>query len=631
MKKFLCTIYFIFSITVIFCQSASDLNEKAMSSYKDNQQKAIQILDKALILAKNDTNLGLIAKIKNNLGIVYRDLGKFEKAKKLSQEALKNAKDSIVIATIYNNIGACNRKLGLYKEAITNYLISLKIYESNQKLKEAATINNNIAVVYTYLNLNKKSLEYYEKAKSVFEKLNNKKGISQTYNNIAIIYANQGNIENALANFRYSLQLEKKLNDKKGIAESANNVGTAHYFLGAIDSAIYYFKTSALIEKRIGNIAGISGSYNNIAQILIENKRLREAKKYLDSAFLIAKEHKTSDDIENSLLNYTDYYEALGNYKTSLNYLKKYHKVNDSIIKKSNIEKIQEIETKYQTEKKEKEIAVQKEQLLEKELEIKNKRLSSILLGFALCIMALISFFIFKRNQLKRKQLQKEIDLKDALATIKTQNRLQEQRLRISRDLHDNIGSQLTFIISSIDNLKFISKDANEKLKDKLAKISSFTSNTIYELRDTIWAMNKSEITIEDLHARILSFVEKAKNATEHISFTVNYNIDKNTSFSSLVGMNIFRVIQEAINNALKYANASKIEINLQKKIDLFEAIVKDNGDGFNIKKITLGNGLSNMEKRMSEINGKVKIASEIKKGTEILITLTLKNTSNDV
>mgnify|MGYP000315454022 CR=1 FL=1 len=114
------------------------------------------------------------------------------------------------------------------------------------------------------------------------------------------------------------------------------------------------------------------------------------------------------------------------------------------------------------------------------------------------------------------KHLQKEIDLKAALATIKTQNRLQEQRLRISRDLHDNVGSQLTFIISSLDNLKYVTKDTNTKLKEKLSNISSFTSDTIYQLRDTIWAMNKNEISIEDLHTRILSFIEKAK--TEQLS-----------------------------------------------------------------------------------------------------------------
>ena len=77
------------------------------------------------------------------------------------------------------------------------------------------------------------------------------------------------------------------------------------------------------------------------------------------------------------------------------------------------------------------------------------------------------------------------------MAKIETQNKLQEQRLRISRDLHDNIGAQLTFIISSIDNLKFGFTDISEKLGSKLSNISSFTQQTIYELRDTIWAMNK--------------------------------------------------------------------------------------------------------------------------------------------
>ena len=206
------------------------------------------------------------------------------------------------------------------------------------------------------------------------------------------------------------------------------------------------------------------------------------------------------------------------------------------------------------------------------------------------------------------------------MATIKTQNRLQEQRLRISRDLHDNIGSQLTFIISSLDNLKYVSKNANEKLKGKLSDISTFTAQTIHELRDTIWAMNKSEITIEDLHTRILSFVEKAKKSTQNIEFEVHQNIEKKVTLSSLKGMNVFRVIQEAINNAIKYAEASSISIQINEKESDIEIIISDNGIGFDITTVNLGNGLSNIEKRISEIDGNVKINSIINKGTNIRI-----------
>src|SRR5690606_2488490 len=201
----------------------------------------------------------------------------------------------------------------------------------------------------------------------------------------------------------------------------------------------------------------------------------------------------------------------------------------------------------FETEKKENEILKQRAQLAEKDLVVRRKNLWLFgSLGFAL-VLALLGYLLFNQQKLKNRQLQKEVELKFALAKIETQNQLQEQRLRISRDLHDNIGAQLTFIISSIDNLKYGFKDISEKLGNKLSSISNFTSQTIYELRDTIWAMNKECITFEDLQSRIANFIEHAKNASEKIEYS--FNIDKNVNdslvFSSVEGMNIYRIIQE--------------------------------------------------------------------------------------
>ena len=136
--------------------------------------------------------------------------------------------------------------------------------------------------------------------------------------------------------------------------------------------------------------------------------------------------------------------------------------------------------------------------------------------------------------------------------------------------------------------------------------------------------MNKNEISLEDLHARILSFIEKAKTVTENINFDIQHEIDEKITFSSIKGMNIFRVIQEAINNSIKYANASKVEIVIVKKEEKLLISIKDNGVGFDINTIDLGNGLSNMEKRMSEIDGSVKINSKKSEGTEIMLRVFL-------
>ena len=202
-----------------------------------------------------------------------------------------------------------------------------------------------------------------------------------------------------------------------------------------------------------------------------------------------------------------------------------------------------------------------------------------------------------------------------------------EQRLQISRDLHDNIGSQLTFIISSVDNIKYAFEIQNSKLDNKLSSISNFAKSTIVELRDTIWAMNNSEITLEDLQTRIHNFIDKAKEAKEEIVFNFNINTSLNSlKFTSIEGMNIYRTIQEAINNSIKYANSSEINIDIIPLDDNISISIQDNGNGFDSQQVDLGNGITNMKKRIEEIGGKIHIDSNVGIGTKINITLPKKS-----
>ena len=137
--------------------------------------------------------------------------------------------------------------------------------------------------------------------------------------------------------------------------------------------------------------------------------------------------------------------------------------------------------------------------------------------------------------------------------------------MRISRDLHDNIGSQLNFLISSMDNMKYIPNE--EKLKYKLTDLTSFTRLTISQLRDTIWAMNKDQLSIEDMQIRILSFLEIAKENTKNIEFIFENHVENiEFIFSPAEGINLFRILQESVNNAIKYASATLIEIRMKEE-----------------------------------------------------------------
>ncbi|SDH98138.1 ATP-binding protein [Winogradskyella thalassocola] len=623
MKLFVFLFLFNFVCVGQTLDSAKKLNDSAVSIYKNQPKKALEIFEQSEAVAKSKNETLEYARAKNGLGLIYRDLGEFEKAIAYANAAMSISKDSLLTASALNNIGRSKRQLGLYEDALTYYLQALDIYDDLNKKEEEATVTNNIGLVYSYLGINDKAIEYHLKAKTAFEALNNKKGISEVYNNIAIIYANDGDLEKALDYFKYSLAIEVDLDDKKGMAESANNVGAVYYYMQEVDSALTYFEQSVSIEKSIGNFAGLPASFNNIAQVLMENKRLSESKTFIDSAYQYAQDYKVATEIENSLLNYSEYYEASQNNSKALDYYKAYSKAKDSLLNIGTNSKIAELEIEYQTEKKEKELLEHRADLAEKELDLSKKNNYILGLSALAIVLMLLGYLIYNQQKLKNRQLKKENELKDALIKIETQSKLQEQRLRISRDLHDNIGAQLTFIISSLDNLKYGFK-LPEKLSQKLVHISEFTTTTIYELRDTIWAMNKNEITFEDLQIRISNFIDTANLAAHNISFHLHIddNVDKEAVFSSVEGMNIYRIIQEAINNALKYAEAKNINLSIKEIDDKLEIVISDNGKGFDETTVELGNGIQNMKKRATEINGILIIESNEGKGTIITLKL---------
>ena len=183
--------------------------------------------------------------------------------------------------------------------------------------------------------------------------------------------------------------------------------------------------------------------------------------------------------------------------------------------------------------------------------------------------------------------------------------------------MHDNIGSQLTFIISSLDNLKYFEFN-KDKLYDKFDSIGTFTRSTITDLRDTIWAMNKEEITFEDLKTRTTNFIEAAKTSLLGITFEFNYPENAPVdSLNSLQGIDVYRIIQEAVNNAIKHAKATKIIVNFELDKEELTISILDNGIGFDAATIEAGNGLQSMQKRAKEINAILTIDS-LENGTKV-------------
>lgn len=588
---------------------------------------AFKYSKKALRLSKLTENQNGIAQSLNDIGIIHYRISDFDSSIVYYKKALDiraKLKDSTRIAAIYNKIGIAYNQLFTLDSAIFYTLESLKIYEDLGLKRYVAVSLNNVANLYRDTKQYQKALQTHRQALQTRNEINDEHGKVQSYVGIGNTYVFLKKNDSARVYYLKAIESGEKLNLIRELSTSYNNLGNINKEEENYNEAIHLFLKAKKIRERLKDNYGIASTSLNLGDLYIRTKNYRLSQKNLYSSLTVAKKIKADELIQNI-------YRALVQLKayqkqsdSIVYYQEQYIKMRDASLNDEVLSQVTNYEKKYESEKKEKEIALQKQELLDQELKLKNRNLYIILISSISVIVLIITIGLYKRQQFKKQQLLKELDLKDALAKIKTQNKLQEQRLEISRDLHDNIGSQLTFIISSIDNLKYVSKDINEAVKDKLSNISSFTFDTIHQLRDTIWAMNKNQISFEEFHSRIMSYIEKAKTVKSELEFDVNNKITSNIVFTSVQGMNLFRVIQEGINNAIKHSEASKIAINFSEKDKSISFEIKDDGKGFDKESFSAGNGISNIENRISSINGKAFINSEPGNGTTISIKMNL-------
>lgn len=558
-----------------------------------------------------------VKQIDSVLNMPYDDIvANTSKSLQLFNKVLSDAKKQnykLGIANSYDKMALCYFYQSKYDLQSKYIFMAIDYFDQLKQYDKVASLYGSYGYHLKRRNLDSGIL-YMQKGLKIGEKHNAEYELRAIYDNYGVLKEMKKEYDSAFLFYNKSLTLKEKANDKIGIPYSLNKIGMLQLTLKQFAKAKQNLDKAYQIRLEIDDKIGIAENLNFYGYYYFETKDHQKSIEYFNKALNESKTYNYNYLTQDNYQKLSELYELNSDYKTALDNFKNYTTYKDSI---SNINlriKQAELDTAFDTERKEKEILTQKA-----DLAVKNTYI--VIIVSLLILSIIVGYFMLKNQKMKTLQLQKENELKDALLKIETQNRLQEQRLQISRDLHDNIGAQLTFIISSVDSLKYAFADGNPKLEDKLNNISSFTKETIYELRDTIWAMNKEEITIEDLKTRISNFIDNAQLSLNGIQFNFNFNSKSFQSFSSRDGMNIYRLIQEAVNNAIKHAKASQIDVSLTESENKINVIISDNGKGFDLATAEIGNGLNTIKKRASELKGNFKIEST-ENGTTIYLSL---------
>lgn len=452
---------------------------------------------------------------------------------------------------------------------------------------------------------------------------------ARVYSRIAgnFLYHSKG--EEALHYYDRSISELKKIKDTLRIALIEGNKGAVHSTVThKYDSALFYYKKSLPILKSKVNNQAVSFNYNNQAEVYKKMGDYAEALRYYNLANEIELKKNEASTQLIYYENLTELYEKMGNYKNAYAYSIKAKNLSDSINHTAQNIAISEIQTKYETEKKEKENLQLKTQVEKK------SRAQKLLwggLGLSLGIGALISLLIYKNEQKKQKLTQQEqqLQLQQVEKTLKEQelNTIdsmiagqEKERQRLANDLHDNLGSTLATLKLNFKTLqKNIDTNENAPLLDNAMQL---IDEAYKKTREIAHEKNSGVMANEGLLPAVKSMARKISTAKGVQVEVQDFGLEKR--LDNIMEIAVFRIIQELTTNIVKHAGATEATISLTNHEDLLNIIVEDNGKGFNPQKAMKkdGMGLANIEKRVEHMEGSMEIDSSEKGGTSVIIDL---------
>lgn len=232
---------------------------------------------------------------------------------------------------------------------------------------------------------------------------------------------------------------------------------------------------------------------------------------------------------------------------------------------------------------------------------------------------------LFKRFQTIKKNQERQEELEQ-----QAKQQLQEERERISRELHDNVGARVAHLIGQIDNLEYrLERDKSEQninsAIEKLENVGENARGVMNILRETIWAVKEESIPLELFTAKIRSYLQA--HIVDSITYEVHFNCHDDIHLTPGQALNLFRIVQEACQNAQKHAQASHLMIDVKCQNAVLNIIISDNGKGItpSVSDDLEGHyGLKNMQFRAVEIGGSMVIDTQQDRGTSVILTIAL-------
>jgi two-component system, NarL family, sensor kinase len=526
-----------------------------------------------------------------------------------------------------------------YYTALQNYFESLKNYDSNAVVSQK-NIYTRIASIYQTLNNDEEALVYYKRLLSLLKKEidrdHNAQGfkLAEACTSIAGIYLKRNDLSNA----KYYLDA---LNSVMPDTVETQLTGSYYQLLGKIaekEKKIYlsirYLKEALKFfnYNKFMHANSVSDVLIDIARLKMESGNMTEAKEYAVQALAAAKESGHKETMADALTVMAAYDHKSGDASEAYQALLQAMLLNDTVLAAANIKQANTLSAIYESNRKEKEIVQLQSDKQIQAATVKQKSLLNIIFIIALSALLLAGTLLYRDfrskyqlnkqqqviQQQKITQLEKEKYLMAVEAMLKGQ---EEERARLAKDLHDGLGGMLSGVKISFLNMKenmIMTADNAAVFEKSIAQLD----NSIKELRKVAHNLMPEALVKFGLKNAVKDFCQSIQTSVN--TEIICEQLGDERELGNTADVNVYRIIQELLANAIKYAGANQILVQLTKTPDKVLITVEDNGKGFDVRELekSSGIGFANLRYRVNYLNGKMELNSTPSEGTTVNIEL---------
>jgi len=637
---------------------------------RSNNKLAKLYIDSVYQLSIKSKNQRGVAIANYQYGVLARQKGNYDKALVHFDKYLKFSEkrnNKVEIANGLNQIAIIFDNRGQYDKSLDIYYKILKIYEDENDQYSVANILNSLGEILKTTNRLDEAMENYSKGLEIFTKLNAKSDMANCYYNIGDTYLIQKNYDDALTFFNKALVLDQEVNSLWGTAYDYESIGQVYSIQEKHNQALRVHLKALEIREQLQQKRELSGSHTKVGVDYFKLKNYNLSKVHLEKAMVLAEAVGSKSEMQNVYESLSKLYAVTGDYQKALEVKDKYIIVKDSVFNETKSKQIEELQAKFDSEKKQDAITT-----LEKNAEIKNLKIKrqtvyrNIFIAIALATI-LFSFVLFNRYKYIQRVKQEDLEKKRLIEEERKKTEIEKQRVEdltkidklkdeflantshelrtplngiigLTESLKDGVAGKLS--IKAIENLDLIA-NSGKRLSHLVNDILDFSKLKTQDLKLSIQAV--------DIYATVNVILKLSEPFVRNKELKVVNMVSKDVMLVEADENRLQQIFYNLVGNAIKFTEKGKIEISAKEKENMLFISISDTGIGIpktkfkdifksfeqgdgSIIREQSGSGLGlSISKQLIELHGgEISVESEEGKGATFTFTLPISKTSRN-